>query len=122
MRLSAADGRPLWLGYGMNVQATAKYSVFYLTGSPQSACKYVNAQIDALAPKLAAADQLTPSQDAIDLWQDITEVAYGDVLALDILFIPLQAALSNRVGGAEMQPIVATGAPEPDLIHSYIKK
>ena len=106
---------------GMQRQGTGKVTRIYGTGSPVNVCQYNNAELDQLMTDLAAEDQATPSQAAIDLWHESNALVTEEALGIFIYFATERAAWKDHIGGVERIPNYATGSLIPDFFKLYVK-
>jgi peptide/nickel transport system substrate-binding protein len=108
-------------GYNNQDKGIARITSGYRKGSPFNVCQYSNPELEALLQQMYAADQNTPSQEAIDLWSKIQTIVLGDYLTWSGVFVPLAYAVSDDVGGVVTWENSATYAPAPDWRYAYFK-
>lgn len=103
-------------------QGTGKVTRIYGTGSPVNVCQYSNPELDQVMADLAAADQATPSQEAIDLWDRANTIVTEEALGLFIYFRNEHNIWNEKVGGVEdsLIPNYESGSLEPDFFKLFI--
>jgi len=105
----------------MQRQGTGKVTRILGTGSSGNACQYSNPTLDAKMQAIAATDQVTPSDEAVDLWHDALNYIADNALMVDTVFFPQTVAWSNNIANVQLIEGYSTGSIFPDIMHAYVK-
>ena len=84
-------------------------------------CQYNNPALESTMSALAAADQATPSPEAISLWHDAQGIVQNEALSVFLVFLDEASAWSDEIGGVEQIPNYSTGSLMPDYFDLYVK-
>jgi peptide/nickel transport system substrate-binding protein len=105
---------------GMQRQGTGKITRIYGATSPTNVCQYNNPDLESTMAALAATDQATPSQDAVDLWFQAQQIVQSEALSVFLIFLDEASAWVDNVGGVEQVPNYSTGSLMPDYFDLFI--
>jgi peptide/nickel transport system substrate-binding protein len=102
-------------GSGMGREGTGRVTRILGAGSPVNVCNYNNPELETTMRQLAAADQATPSKEAIDLWHKAQEIIWEDVAIIPIVHNPQTDVIRN---GWTIGSLDAGSAPYLDYAHA----
>jgi peptide/nickel transport system substrate-binding protein len=109
------------LGGGMARQGTGKITRILGAGSPVNVCQYNNPELENTMKQLAAADQATPSDEAVELWHRAQELIWKDAAIITLGFTPISIVHNADWAGLEVIDGYTAGAPLPNYFKLYKK-